>query len=226
MCVYLRVCVCVYVCVYLLMNAITPNPSLFSFRDIHSNCLIGTPPPFSLLSDLVTLNLATNFFSGPPPLIPPSIAAFDFRFNYFEGCDDLCCLTGDCSSNDQNSNESVNFTLPLGVTESVWTELNVTLLGDTKRIIQIETHFENAPHFFTSFACPNITELEACDISIKRDTSEHIDIVDVTRLQTGVPFFAEQNANTYRNYSYFVQGSMCTTMAKVGNPFPYLNKFT
>jgi len=179
------------------------------FRDLHSNFLTGVVPelPYGFV------NLASNFFFFLIPQVPQQTVA-DFRFNYFNDCDALCCFLN-LNCNDQCSAETNETThsLPFGVEKSVWTELNVTLLGEKKRVIQIETHFSSSPHFVKSYACPNTSSLNPCNSSrVNIVVNDNFDVIPLTE---NVPYLNSQKPNTYQKYSYVIQRDVCTASVKV-----------
>ena len=159
--------------------------------------------------------MASNFFVGDIPNLP-SESSYDFRFNYLNNCSDLCCLTeSECSSecvsstNERRSEGNV----PVGVEMCVWTELNVTLLGVKKRIIQIETEFTNCPYISKSFACPNTSSLNSCNntqMIIDPNTSDGSIVLEMNETFTN-----SQNPNTFQKYIYKINGEMCSTNVKV-----------
>jgi hypothetical protein len=161
---------------------------------------------------LMYLDLASNFFWGPRPVLQPTVTA-DFRFNYFDNCDQLCCYVNSDCTEQCAPIEPIRDDLPLGIEESVWTELNVSVLGEKKRIIQIETRFQSTPHYLKSYACPSDIGLTPCDdtriILNATETSE------VIRLENGVPFRSSQNSNTNQTFAYLIQGGVCNTSVKV-----------
>jgi len=160
------------------------------------------------------VNLASNFFVGNVPQVNSSFVTSDFRFNFFNNCHKSCCLLNlNCTPQCLTVSESQSGPLPLGVESSVWTELNVTLLGERKRIIQIETHFTSSPHLVRSFACPNTSTLETCDNT--RLSTPLNDSFDGIPLKMNVPYSFSQPSSTYQKYVYFIEGDVCTTNVKV-----------
>ncbi len=103
--------------------------------------------------------------------------------------------------------------LPGGVESSVWTELNVTLLGEKMRIIQIETRFESIPHMLSSFVCANSTKLgnvtNGLHASIGNNSHGY------TELKQGMPLTASQSINTNQYFYYLIQGGLYNTAIKV-----------
>jgi hypothetical protein len=183
---------------------------------MHANRLTGTVPALPQSTSIQFINLASNFLVGGVPTVLPHVTA-DFRFNYFDDCSDLCCLLNEeCVP--QCLNISANITLPaslpLGVDKSVWTELNVTLLGESKRIIQIETHFSSPPHILKSYACPNLTDsLYLCDIPRVNVTVNNS--VEMIPLEKDVSVNNFQDTNTYSYYVYYPQADVCSANVKV-----------
>jgi hypothetical protein len=165
------------------------------------------------------VNLATNFLVGSVPQVPYYLAA-DFRFNYFNNCNDSCCLlntncTPQCSPLTKGLTSDISsISLPEGIEKSVWTELNVTLLGEKKRIIQIETHFTSPPHLMRSYACPSTSSSEDCDNSA-RGTVRLENISGAIPLEINMAYSASQAPNTYQKYYYRVIGDVCHTNIQV-----------
>ena len=180
---------------------------------MHENHIIGTIPSVYLTPKLRYLNLASNFLSGEIPFFPSDVSC-DFRFNYFSNCvGDLCCLMNTNCSECVDESKGGNGFVPFGVEESVWTEMNVVLLGEKKRIIQIETHFSSSPHLLKSYACANTSELDLCN---NTRVSGHLnETFGDIRLEMNVPFENSQNPNTFQKYTYIIQGDVCTTNVKV-----------
>ncbi len=180
------------------------------FRDLHQNYLTGVVPPFISAQ---SVNLASNFFVGNIPKVFPYTTS-DFRFNYFDNCNESCCLfnekcTQSCLFLPENSNDP----LPLGVEYSVWTELNVTLLGVEKRIIQIETRFDSSPHLLRSYACPYVSTLDSCNNF--QASNQMGAITGSILLETNASFPSSQTSNSFQKYQYFIQGDVCATNVKV-----------
>lgn len=165
------------------------------------------------------VNLATNFLVGSVPQVPDYLTA-DFRFNYFDNCNESCCLlnvncTPQCVSLSKGQERRISsISLPEGIEKSVWTELNVTLLGEEKRIIQIETHFASAPHLMTSYACPNTSAFGYCDNSA-REIVHLNDVPGIIPLEMNMTYSASQAPNTYQKYYYRVIGDVCHTNIQV-----------
>jgi hypothetical protein len=104
--------------------------------------------------------------------------------------------------------------LPLGIEKSLWTELNVSILGTFKRVIQIETHFTLTPHFVKSHACPDVSALNYCD-PLQIDFDSGNKTVHGQKLEMNVPFSQAQSPNTYTAFYYEVIGDACTTSIEV-----------
>ncbi len=169
------------------------------------------------------MNFASNFLIGDVPKLSADIDS-DFRFNYFNNCSELCCLLNancvpDCLVEARDFAEP----LPHGVKSSVWTELNVTLLGIKKRIIQIETHFSAVPHMMNSFACPNISALDSCNDD-PRMVYQSFDEIGGIELEMNTPFLGSQSPDTYQTFLYRIKGNICTTNVKV-NILNYSHNF-
>jgi hypothetical protein len=182
-----------------------------NLRYLHENFFTGTVP---FLVKVPNVKLASNFLVGNvPESSNSSKGTSDFRFNYFNDCKESCCFlnlncTPQCLSSGGRKGP-----LPLGVEASVWTELNVTLLGTKKRIIQIETRFISSPHFLRSYACPNTSSLVGCNNT--RVLTPLNDTFGVIPLETNVTFSSSQAPNTYKKFVYLIQGGVCTTNVKV-----------
>jgi hypothetical protein len=192
---------------------------VFICRDLHVNRLTGVIPKMPFLHSDTNINFATNFFVGPLPSLPPDAPA-DFRFNYIANCSTLCCLlNADCSQQCPSPSSFVDETpplplplpLPLGVEKSVWTELNVTLLGKKKRIIQIETQFSTTPNVVKSFGCPNTSALVTCN---PQRPSANVTSPGIL-LETNVSITRSQSSNTYLTFVYVIQGDACSSSVKV-----------
>jgi len=187
------------------------------YRDVHSNCLTGTLSSDIAFENISYVSLSSNFLVGniSDPLPPPSNGLTDYRFNYFESCNDLCCLTGStCTSQCVNSSTSQSKSpLPLGIERSEWTELNVTLLGQKKRIIQIETHFSSAPYLLKSYACPNVFDVTPC-LNVRVNSSVNVSS-GVTSLEKDIPYSNSQTTSTYQSFFYHIKGDVCSTSVKV-----------
>jgi hypothetical protein len=160
------------------------------------------------------LNLASNFFVGDVPARYSIV--FDYRFNYFDNCSDLCCLNGyECNVDCNPPSLLQDFTLPLGIESSTWTELDISLLGTHHRIIQIETQFTETPHILKSFACPLTDNVILCQSNnLQNISSSNIPSGSIV-LEKNTSFFHVQSGNSYQNYVYFVDGIGCTTSIKV-----------
>ena len=102
--------------------------------------------------------------------------------------------------------------LPLGVEESVWTYMDLTLLGSLKRIIQIETKFAQPPHVFKFYGCSPLTE--ACT-NVTRSANEDLPYQEIVK---GTPVTNQQNANTVTTYAYTVMGVACNNSILVTHP--------
>ena len=164
----------------------------------------------------------------------------DFRFNYFDNCLEECCLLGtQCDTPCQNVNnvtfvnerkldmvghdwpsdmksyiEPRKSSLPLGVESSVWTEMNVSLLGVPKRIIQIETRFTSVPHYLSSFSCPLTSSLLSCVPSDPIGVGDG-NWSDWINVEEGIAIYGSLSANSHRKYVYRVRGDDCETGVKV-----------
>jgi hypothetical protein len=150
----------------------------------------------------------SNFFVGPLPFVPSNPTTFDFRFNYFENCDDVCCLSGtECESTCPPTH--ANDALPLGILKSEWTELNISILGTPKRIIQIATSFASRPFILKSYSCPNATSLNPCNQTAD-DNSADI-LASMTQIFKNLAITSTQSPNTYRNFYYTIDGDICST---------------
>jgi hypothetical protein len=161
------------------------------------------------------INLASNFFVGNTPEVTVDTTSADFRFNYFSDCgNELCCLIHtDCASQctADTSGPAEDYLPPLGIEASLWTELNVELLGEKKRIIQIQTHFASSPHILSSHACPNTTDFGPCD---PLNSTVNVTFGSIP-LEKNIPYSNSQNPNTYEKFLYAIQGDPCSTTVKV-----------
>ena len=180
--------------------------------DFHDNVLSGEFPNIEFANTLKYMNVASNFLTGIIPNVTTLIS--DYRYNYFSGCSDLCCLVIPCQSSCQINQTAHDRALPDGVEKSVWTELAVPFMGVNKRIIQIETHFSALPHLLWSFACPITPKTSECNLT--RSVTPSQTVSDTIPLRMGIPYFNTQNANTQMAYSYMIQAAdVCTTSVKV-----------
>lgn len=189
------------------------------FSDVHSNNLIGTPPSISVtptLESFTIFSLSSNYFSGNIPNVTSQIDLIDYRFNYFDNCDNLCCLTStDCSNQSSacsSASNSQSDSFPIGVEKAEWTELNVTLFGEKKRIIQIETHLTQFPHIFRSFTCPTISSEDSCS---KMENFPHVDTTGMIPLTSNMTI--SQTANTNMTFVYYLNGNNTMKSLKVTN---------
>jgi hypothetical protein len=173
---------------------------------LHDNFLTGTTPFQVPFPSSGYLNLASNFLVGNVPTVSNGMK-YDFRFNFFDNCDDLCCLTNtDCPKCD-GFMENVT-TIPFGVEKSVWTELiGVSVLGVKKRIIQIETHFQSPPFLLNSYACPSTFALEFCNTTREISVRSYSD--DVIVLPPNASYVNSQTLQTTLQYVYTIQGDPC-----------------
>ena len=108
-----------------------------------------------------------------------------------------------------------SFSLPHGVEESVWTALEVDLLGTTKKIVQIQTKFVTPPYFVRSSVCPRSLATDLCPTSTADfDTSD--DPIDGSiPLRVNETLLHSQSPNEYTMFSYVIAGDPCTTSVKV-----------
>jgi hypothetical protein len=121
-------------------------------------------------------------------------------------------LNENCTSQCENTSGGADVPdpLPAGVEKSLWTELNITLLGERKRIIQIETHFTAIPHLFKSYACPNMSVHAVDSCNNTRENASTIVEDDVIILDRDSPYFTSQKSNSLKNFRYTIQGDVCT----------------
>ncbi len=201
---------------------------------MHQNLLTGSFPSFQFSRKFGYLNLASNFLNGNVPNISSSVI-YDFRFNFFDNCDELCCLTNAACTDNQCAafNEMQFGSFPNGIKESVWTEMvGVSVMGVPKRIIQIETYFDSVPYLLSSFACPNISNgsLALCNSSREIFSAQNYTTENAIVLNTNESYVHSQIQTTSQQFIYSIQGNPCTTSVKVYfdeymcalfNPFPF-----
>ena len=146
----------------------------FFHRDLHSNQFISTVLSISLSPSgyFNLFSVSSNSLYGSVPNVSIPVNYNDAQFDYFDNCDDLCCLTmTDCQMECEmlsaailpSSHEEALpplGTLPRGIEKLEWMELNMILLGLLKRIIQFVTYLSESPHILRSYMCPNVSTAE------------------------------------------------------------------
>jgi hypothetical protein len=192
-----------------------------STSDLHSNCLSGQAPSFFAIYGRTGLyfNIASNFFVGSIPNVTfPSY--FDMRFNLLDNNSSLCRVVDtDCFPQCQNVLLNISDTsLPSGVESSVWSYLDIKLLGVRKRIIQVETHLSSVPHISKSHGCPRTSLTDSC-VASSWKSSDTNPLIGYTKVDANITYLQRQIANTLEYFVYTVVGEPCTTSIQVQSRF-------